>query len=548
MNKIVRMLLLIVVCLGMVAFLAPSYSVAFPPITLGDESEANFYGWIRNNSGFFLQDHQPFSQSSNQLATERTTFRGYADIKISNELRFFSAIEFAYEPWYPVERGSLSSATPIQCLNPTQRGGMEYSEYNNVNDVLRECYFEWKPDPTNSFRIGRQIAIWGEALTTRVGDVIHPDDQRFTFAFANLEDTRIPSWMLRSINDIPALSSSIELIYNPNFTMGESIDTVNRGGMFAIPQAGYAGQRFAIAPEQRFLPPYALGNAAIFGAANIVQFPPMTRDWIQAFPGFWVPTALPSFRELYPTTNPWTTDARGGFRTNTTLGGYNFGVSFFHTQNYDPVIRRDGLTGGFEAGFPLRYYSVVHPDIDIIGAYLNKQLTGSAPIPGVVRFDAIYVPDKPFNTLDLTVTDALVRRDYVKYMVAYDLDSFFYFDWHKDASFDVTFEHVGEVIPDSKNIQYAIYATKQRTFNPSFNMSISTTWLYNKISTQVIESFFPWGRSGLIMPIVKYTPDVLNKNLSFEARYINIYGNNDYEGLGILRDKDIFVFTTQLNF
>ena len=40
----------------------------------------------------------------------------------------------------------------------------------------------------------------------------------------------------------------------------------------------------------------------------------------------------------------------------------------------------------------------------------------------------------------------------------------------------------------------------------------------------------------------------MNSAWSFELKYINVFGDNDYEGLGILRKKDMVVFTTQLNF
>ena len=543
-KKIARKFLFMVVLLGVMVLLIPSYSAALEPIKLGDETEVSFYGFLRNNTGMFLQNPQPFSHSSNDLATERTWFRGYTDFKITNELRFWSAIQLAYEPYYSVERGSLSSRVPIQMAGLVEPNAKEYSEYRNINDILREAYLEWKPAKELDIKIGRQIAIWGEALTTRVGDVIHPDDQRYTLAFANLEDTRIPSWMVRGIYEIQALSSSLELIYNPNLVQNRY--TVNQSGNFAIPLAGLAGQRFAISPDMRFNPPLSVGNFAIFGSPNIVQFPPLSRDWIFTpfAPGsHWVPTALPAFREEYP--QGWGTFARGGFRTNTTFKGYNFGFSYFHTQNYDPVIKRGDLNGAVDpsTGLPFRQFTLAHPNIDIFGAYMNKQL----PWPGVLRAEAIYVPNKPFNTFNLRDFDGITRTDYMKYMIAYDLNSFFYFNWHKTAPFDITFEHVGEVIPHNKNIQYIIYGTEQKQWNPSFNMSISTNWLYNKISTQLIASYMPWGRSGLIMPVVKYTPAWLNEALSVELRYINVFGKNDFKGLGILRTKDMVVLTTQYN-
>ena len=175
---------------------------------------------------------------------------------------------------------------------------------------------------------------------------------------------------------------------------------------------------------------------------------------------------------------------------------------------------------------------------------MNKNLN---VIPGVVRAEGIYVPNQPFNTFDLTDSDAIVRRNYVKYLVGYDLTGFLYFPWHKDASFDITFEHVGEVVSGAHDLQYAGNNSRMKTWNPSFTMSIGTNWRYNQISTTLIGSYFPWGSSGLFMPIVKYTPPGLNEKLSIELRYINVFGKNNYQGLGILRTKDMIILTTQYN-
>ena len=240
------------------------------------------------------------------------------------------------------------------------------------------------------------------------------------------------------------------------------------------------------------------------------------------------------------------------------MGAFNFGFSYFHTQEYNPLIKRGDLTGAHDpiTHLPIREYDLVHPNKDIFGAYGNTQLTGNTPIPGVLRVEAIYVPNQPFNTFSkagvfpdpiVPLTDAIVRRDYVKYLVAYDLNGLLYFQWHKDASFDITLEHVGEVVPNNRNLQYLIFASELRKWNSQFNLRIGTAWRYGQISTEIITSYLPCGRSGLIMPIVKYTPPWLNQRLSFELRYINVFGKNTNQGLGILRSKDMIVLTSQFN-
>jgi len=550
MKKVVQKLLLVVAFLGVMTLLIPSYSAALPPVKLGDETELNVYGFLRNNLGMLTDNPQPFAQSSNDLATARTWFRGYTDFKITNELRFFSAVQLVYEPWYPVEKGSISEDKPK---------GHEYSEWKNYNDVVREFYLEWKPNKTNTIKIGRQIAIWGEAMTTRVGDVIHPDDARFGMVTFNLDDTRIPSWMIRATHDFPDINSSFEWIVNPNIV--ESEYRVSRVGAYSI--LGVPGQRFAFAPEMRFRPPFSVGNPflatldpalSFFANPKVVIGPPISRDWthIPGAPGTgWFPLYNPAISEDFP--SMWG-DLRGGFRTNTTLSGFNFGLTYFHTQNYVPTVKRGRVLvpftplppppmgpGGVIPG--VRQYTLVYPSIDIIGAYMNKQL----PWPGVVRAEVAYTPNMPFNTFDPGDSDAMVRRGDIKYMIAYDLTSFLYFQWHKTAPFDVTFEHTGEIIPHNKDLQYIIYATELRQWNPSFNMRISTNWLYNLISTDLVVGYSPWGRSGLVSPSVKFMPNWFDKKLSVQLQYNHIFAKNFYQGLGPFRSKDMVLLTTQFD-
>ena len=538
MKRSTRKFLFKGVLLGLMLFLFPAISGALDTLYLGEESELTFYGFFRNNAGIFLED-QPYRESGNDLATLRTWFRGYMDYTISDKFKFWAAVQFVHEPRYKVESGSTTSTEKPQHGGET-KGWKEYSEYRNINDILREAYIEWNPSNKHSFKIGRQIVIWGEALTSRVGDVVHPEDGRFTLAFANIEDTRIPSWMIRGMHDISSLSTSFEWIYNPNVV--QSMYTVNRGGSIPIMGIG-PGQRFAPFNEDRHRPPEA------FVFSGLATGPPMSRDSLALAPGVVVPTTIPSLKAEYP--SGWWDDARGGFRTSTLAKGYTFGVSYFRTQNYNPVVKRGALTGNLiilpppAPPTPERQYILSYLNIDIFGAYMNKQLTGG--VPGVVRADVIYVPNQPFNTFDLSDTDAVVRRDYVKYMLAWDLTGLLYFQWHKTAPIDLTFEHTGEWLPRNKDIQYALFATEMNEWTPAFNMRISTNWHYNLFSTALIFGYIPFGDSGLIMPSVGYTPAWFNESISFNLQYIKVFSSTPYKGLGLMERKDMLVLTTQFN-
>lgn len=525
-------------CLAVIVLSAP-FAIALDPIYFGEDQELSVYGWLRNNTGYFMNE-QPYAQNDDKLATFRTWARAYTDWTMSDRLKATAVIQFAYEPDYDVEEGNETAETE-DCY---------YCEYDDLDDVLREAYVEYSPNKKNSFKIGRQIAIWGESLTTRVGDVIHPEDRRWTMAFANLEDTRIPQWMLRAFHDIDSIASSVEWIVSPNL-VGEEY-RANYQADFALTSTNTPGQRFGMHPEDRFLPPDSVGNPVLFPHAPGVAAPPFSRTWTQLPPyvpgmgGMWVPHDIPHVVEEYP--DEWE-DTRFGFKTSTYAGGYQFGLLYWHTQEYEPLVEPGELTGtmiptGPDQFTPEREYKLVHPTYDIIGFYGNKQL----PWPGVVRAEAIYSPNKPFNTFDLSEADAITEKDYVKFMLAYDLNNFLYFDWHKTAPFDLSVEYIGEWVPDSDDVQYIIYATEMPTYQSTINARLSTNWFYNRLATDIVASYNPWGNSGLFMPTVKYMPGWMNSAWSFELKYINVFGDNDYEGLGILREKDMVVLTTQFNF
>lgn len=569
--------LLILICLSFTILAVPVISPAFETYRCNDQ-EVTVWGFVRNNLGMFERT-QEFTNSGNQLATARTWLRGYLDWKMSEQFKFYTAVQFVWEPWYKVEQGNTQSENGGSQQH-TKSGWKTYSEFDDVNDVIREVYIEWKPNKKNTIKFGRQIAIWGESLVDRVGDVIHPNDGRFSFAFANLEDTRIPQYMIRGIHDIDSLNSSFEWIVNPLLTEGEY--TVNRTAEYANQNGdGAAEQRFAIHPEDRFYPGRTVGPATNpwatppqynFGQLSGLASWPVASSMYEWMPFFipnvgntWIPSEIPYVHTKYPDNFE---DTRFGFRTSTLLAGYQFGISYWHTQNYDVIIERGGIIGQTVSNgqiLPLREYTVSYPTMDYIGFYMNKQL----PWPGVVRAEAVYSPNKPYNSFALvdsytnfmefpgfprnnyalSTESAVVRRDYVKYMLAYDLNSYFYFDWHKTAAFDITFEHIGEWVPNSSDLQQVIYSyTKVPNYHASFNLRISTNWYYNRLSTDLVFGYDTFGNTMLLMPTVKWMPGWMNQKFSAELKYIGLMGDNDYEGLGMFRKKDMIILTTQFNF
>ena len=535
--------LLILICLSFTLLAVPAF--AFDTYRCGDQ-EVTIWGFLRNNLGMF-EHTQEFTNSGNQLATARTWLRAYMDWKMSEQFRFYTAVQFIWEPWYKVEEGNPTSENG-GAQQHRKSGWKTYSEFDDINDVIREVYIEWKPNKKNTLKFGRQIAIWGEAMANAPLDVVHPTDSRFAFFFVNVEDNRIPQYMVRGIHDIDSLNSSFEWIVMPLLLEGKY--SVNRLSHYSNNLGIYEPeQRFASHPEDRtnsfysaFLNNTAVRNGTLTNLALLRYEPDLISH------DSFIPSAafgMGETKEKYPDNF---SDTRYGFRTSTLLNGYQFGLAYFHTQEYYPMPKWGEIRMFPNMFVPsyVRDLELVHPTYDIIGFYMNKQL----PWPGVIRSEMAYSPNKPFNTFSISPDETgIVRRDSLKYMIAYDLNSFFYFDWHKTAPFDISFEHQGEWTPNSSDLQYSIYYTKYPNYHASFGITISTNWFYNRLSTSILTSYDTFGNSGFFMPIIKWTPGWMNQKFSAELRYIGLYGDNDYEGLGgMYRKKDMVILTTQFNF
>jgi len=128
-----------------------------------------------------------FTPSRNNLATSRTLLQVDENYRLNDDNTFFMREWFVYEPPY-----SFNSANGLGMY-----GNEFYNQYN-----VRDAWWENKTGPLTTY-IGNQIVVWGQSLAFRVGDVINPQDTTWAFGFANLEQSRIPQWMVHPILNLP---------------------------------------------------------------------------------------------------------------------------------------------------------------------------------------------------------------------------------------------------------------------------------------------------------------------------------------------------------
>ncbi len=103
---------------------------------------------------------------------------------------------------------------------------------------LWEGYIDVSTGPLH-VRLGRQTMAWGETNVVRIMDQINPLDNTFGGIFEDLDDRRIPLWMIRAMLNLPDLGSVSNLGLEAFFVPGE-IDSANTtlglsGGVYDAP-------------------------------------------------------------------------------------------------------------------------------------------------------------------------------------------------------------------------------------------------------------------------------------------------------------------------
>ena len=147
--------------------------------------------------------------------------------QLNQNNNFFAREWFVYEPPYSFDsanngpgpaadypNGAWSADSP----NASSFGHFMNGYYNNYQ--VRDAWWENKTGPLTTY-IGNQIVVWGQSIAFRVGDVVNPQDTCWAFGFANLEQSRVPQWMLHPILNLPEAgpftSNFVEGIIQPGF-------------------------------------------------------------------------------------------------------------------------------------------------------------------------------------------------------------------------------------------------------------------------------------------------------------------------------------------
>lgn len=110
-----------------------------------------------------------------------------------------------------LENGGVGVGVPVRPCDIDSRGciggyldatlaDLRFPEFNSRADFIREAYFDMMIPLANGheldFRLGKQQVVWGRTDLFRVLDIVNPVDYSRNNIYDELEDIRIPMWML----------------------------------------------------------------------------------------------------------------------------------------------------------------------------------------------------------------------------------------------------------------------------------------------------------------------------------------------------------------
>ncbi len=595
---------------------SPAAGVLAQTNTLGQSHESSLLdnlhvsGYLSETGGMWINPSnlKQFTPSRNNLATARTLLQTDENFRLNSNNEFFMREWFVYEPPYSFDSANngiypCSNDPGMACGNTGHTAMYRMNDFYNQYNV-RDAWWKLDMGPLTLYT-GNQIVVWGQSLAFRVGDVINPTDTTWDFGFSNLEQSRVPQWMLHPILNLPDLgplsSNFIEGVLIPgaqptwnsnnfpdNRAMGESgvWGRVNNGfpaashGPSARFDAHYAyyssGQTVTLTPG----PGATNGFVVNPGAPNLVAAPfsrafyfctngPAAAGPLASLTGFLkatgqknpVPARLQhpcNFTSQNPgsiaNVNMWHVPAvqagnmEEGARLHTLIGQSEFTALFFNTYQYYPVISWQSYTNQFPAIFEPTQYA---------GATWDRPLPMPASLaeylPFVMRAESVYQNHAPFVNLNMTESSTVAYSDIMTSMVALDLDQA-YAPWlTTTGNLSANLELLDiNTLNNNDNLLYGPNGGDISGNMPKNDVqmlfNIGTSYWWNAVAPNWTMIYQVYGNTFALFPGIQFNPPWSNKYFA-KIGIVYVLGSAmNAVGPGLFKGENILTGTLQYNF
>jgi len=465
---------------------------------------------------------------ADSLAVQRNLLQLDANYSLNGDNAGFLRFWGVYEPPYQWEAHNIAGPTLVYSNSQ--------SDFYNRYDI-RDAYWKNTTGPITLF-LGHQIVTWGESIAFRVGDVINPQDLSWNFGFANLEQSRLPLWMVHPIMGLhrfgPFGSNFIEAVWTPAWQ--PLYTSVN-----------YADRRYA-------------GQYTVAGAVNLS---PPSGGRFDAYP-YPFTTALdtprgarPAFPQISKFTAPFQSwalppdslsDSTGGVRLHTLAGNAEFTGFYWHAHRLDPISFVEGTAQSGQS-LQLRY-----PQINDIGVTMNRPIyiesTSLSEIPFVLRSEAVWQDRTPFNTTSLSRPSAVIYSSTLNTLLALDIDNMALPWLTSSGGLTTNLEWNNyTILSPNRHMVYGGYAEGWRHNEENILLSAATSWWWGAVVPTLTGIYNPDGNTWELFPNVALTPPWTNKYF-VNLQYIGILSNDRFSAYagGVFKGKSVFLLQFQYNF
>jgi hypothetical protein len=493
-------------------------------------------GYAQTTSGMWVNSSSltEFGRSSgehhgaNSLAVERNLLQLDMNYLLDGNNSGFLRFWGVYEPPYPWEAHNI--AGPDLVYDKSQ------SDFYNRYDV-RDAYWKNTAGPMTVF-LGHQIVTWGESIAFRVGDVINPQDLSWNFGFANLEQSRLPLWMVHPIVNLPRFgllsSNFVEGIWSPAWQpLYTSVNYADRR---------YSGQ-YSVAGAVNLLPPsggrfdtypYPFMTATDTPPGAQAAFPQITK-----FAAPFQTWALPS--------DTWANSVEG-LRLHTLAENTELTTIYWHGHQLDPT---GFVVGNTESGQALQ---MQYPQLNDIGITANRPIYLEPAIlsdlPLVLRSEAVWQDRTPFNTTNSSRSSGVIYSSTLNTLLALDVDTMAAPWLTSTGTLTLNFEWNNySIFSPNKSMVYGGYAESWRHNEENILFSANTSWWWGAIMPTITGIYNPDGCTWELFPNVVLTPPWTDKYF-LSLQYIGILSNDKFSAYagGVFKGKSVLLLQFQYNF
>jgi hypothetical protein len=476
-------------------------------------------GKVQSRATLRLQDSEGFTQPIDVYVGNLVQWRNLALIEVSHDLRRLTG---DLDILYPLKALDIDAKyrlvgrfmyEGVYDVGPQAFQDVKDNDEENITNFsqqydLWECYLDLARGPL-FFRVGRQNLAWGETDSFRLLDSINPLDNTFGGPFEDLDDRRIPLWMLRG---------------SYNFGRVGPVATLTLEG-FWVP--GNWDTR--VAPLAPTGTPYA------------------------------APEPKTPLAKRFVTPGKTMSNSRWGARVMGLIANnFNFTIAHYKTFLDNPALRLAVGDSPLDASA-----EIVYDDVQITGGSLSfwEEHTDTIVRTEVAWFwdEPVFIPEinTPLIPLPIQIpglpglpaNGTIPKKDTFRWVIGLDkniwirplnpVKTFFiscqYFGtWVQD--YDDRMRQPVPLYPDTD--RYPLVKEVENLFT----VAITTEYLHGDL-VPTLAGFYDVRGSWLISPMVNY----IFEPFRFMIQYSAVGGN--FTGIGLFRDRDqiSFIFSYLLN-